>query len=221
MAVIFSRLRRFCQLPTLAAVPTVEVWLVDVSPGSDRAARLIGATTDEERERAGRLRTPGHAERWLAARSALRSLLSERLGVAPLAVALTAGPHGKPALLGAELQFNLSHAGDLAVVALAGVEVGVDIERLDRSSRAVERTLTPGERAALRHGDDRRLQLLRVWCRKEALAKAIGTGLGWAPERFDTSAPGAYSLSDLDVPEGYVAALAVAGGPAKIDVHTR
>jgi 4'-phosphopantetheinyl transferase len=219
MDVIFSRLRLFCQLPTLAGVPAVEVWLVDVSPGSDRAERLIAATTDEERERAARLGAPGHAERWLAARGALRTLLGERLGVAPAALELARGPHGKPALLGAKLQFNLSHAGDLAVVALAGVEVGVDVERLARSSRAVERTLTPGERAALT-ADDRHVQLLRMWCRKEALAKAIGTGLGWDPGRFDTSAPGGYSLSDLPVAAGYVGALAVAGGPAEIDVRT-
>jgi 4'-phosphopantetheinyl transferase len=201
-------------------VPTVEVWLVDVSPDSEPVQRLMGATTDEERERAARLRTPGHAERWLAARGALRTLLGERLGVAPAAVELIRGPHGKPRLLGAKLQFNLSHAGDLAVVALAGVEVGVDVERLARSSRAVERTLTPGERAAL-GADDRHVQVMRVWCRKEALAKARGTGLGWAPERFDTSAPGDYWLSDLPVADGYVAALAVAGGPVRVELRHR
>jgi 4'-phosphopantetheinyl transferase len=195
----------------------VEVWEVDVSPGSDAAGRLIAATTDEERERAVGLRTPGHSERWLAARGALRSVLGERLGVAPAAVGFTAGPHGKPELLGAELQFNLSHTGDIALIALAETAVGVDVERLDRSSRAVARTLTAGERAALRP-DDRHTQLLRMWCRKEALAKAIGTGLGWAPERFDTSAPGDYWLADVPVAAGYVAALAVAGGEARIEI---
>jgi 4'-phosphopantetheinyl transferase len=199
-------------------VPTVEVWLVDVSPGSGRAERLIAATTDEERERAARLRTPGHGERWLAARGALRTLLGERVGVAPGAVELARGPHGKPELLGAKLQFNLSHAGDLAVVALAGVEVGVDVERLARSSRAVERALTPGEQAAVGAGD-RHVLVMRTWCRKEALAKAMGTGLGWAPERFDTTAPGDYWLADLPVGDGYVAAVAVAGGPARLEVH--
>jgi 4'-phosphopantetheinyl transferase len=197
----------------------VEVWLVDVSPGSDRPQRLIAATNDEERERAARLRMPGHAERWLAARGALRTLLGERVGVAPGAVEFASGPHGKPALLGEELQFNLSHTGDLALVALGGVAVGVDIERLDRSSRAIERALTSGERAAL-SADDRDAELMRVWCRKEALAKAIGTGLGWAPERFDTTAPGGYWLADLPVADGYVAALAVAGGPARVDMRT-
>jgi 4'-phosphopantetheinyl transferase len=196
-------------------VRAVEVWQVVVSPGSDAAGHLIAATTDEERDRAARLRTPGHAERWLAARGALRRALGERLDVAPAALTFATGPHGKPELRGAPVRFNVSHAGDLALIALAGVEVGVDVERLDRASRAVERALTDGERAVLAP-DDRHAHLLRVWCRKEALAKAMGTGLGWAPERFDTSAPAGYWLTDVGVRPGYVAALAVQGGEARV-----
>ena len=58
---------------------------------------------------------------------------------------------------------------------------------------------------------DRHVELLRIWCRKEALAKAIGGGLGWAPETFDTSRPDGHVLADLDLGEGYVGAVAVAG----------
>jgi 4'-phosphopantetheinyl transferase len=136
--------------------------------------------------------------------------------VAPGAVELSEGPHGKPEVAGAALRFNVSHTGDLALIALADVEVGVDVERASRSTRAVLRTLTPRERAAGPEG----VELLRIWCRKEALAKAIGGGLGWAPEEFDTTAPGPYWLTDLAVREGYVAALAVAGGPARVELRT-
>ena len=91
------------------------------------------------------------------------------------------------------------------------------MERTERSSRAVERTLTDGERAAL--GRDRHVELLRIWCRKEALAKAIGGGLGWAPEKFDTSRPDGYALIDLELDEGYVGALAVAGDRADVALY--
>ena len=197
----------------------MDVWQVLVSPESDDAGRLIAATTDEEREQAARLRTPGHGDRWLAARGALRRALGERLDLAPAALTFAAGPHGKPELAGVPVRFNLSHAGDVALIALADVEVGVDVERLAGASRAVERALTHGERAGLT-ADDRHAQLLRVWCRKEARAKAIGTGLGWAPERFDTSAPEGYWLTDVPVATGYVAALAVAGGEARVDIRS-
>jgi 4'-phosphopantetheinyl transferase len=162
-----------------------------------------------ERARAERFADERDGRRWAAARAALRTLVGERVGLAPRSVVFQHGPHGKPAAPG--VRFNLAHAGGVALIALdAERELGVDLERLDRRSAAVERALTPAERAALGAGD-RHLALLRTWCRKEALAKAAGTGLGWEPERFDTSRPGPYRLADLDAPAGFVAALAVAG----------
>ncbi len=179
----------------------VEVVTVDLTAP---AAPVLSA---HERERAERFAAEAQARRWSAARAALRVTLGERLGIAPADVVFAAGEHGKPELAGAALRFNLSHAGELALIALAEREVGVDVERTDRSARAVTRALTAGERAALDGGEH---ELLRIWCRKEALAKAIGRGLQWAPEAFDTTDPGPYELRDVDVPAGYVAALAVA-----------
>ena len=138
----------------------------------------------------------------------------------PSDVEFTAGPHGKPEILGSALRFNLSHSGDLAVIALTrDAEVGIDVERTSRRSSAIERTLTEGERASL-NGGDRHTQLLQIWCRKEALAKAGGGGLGWAPETFDTSAPGEFHLSDLLLDDGYVGALAVQGARARHRART-
>jgi 4'-phosphopantetheinyl transferase len=173
-------------------------------------ARYADTLSAAERERAARLRDPAP---WIVTRGALRDLLGARLGVAPAAVALASGEFGKPEVPGAALRFNVSHTRSLALIALAsGFEVGVDVERLDRRSAAVERTLTPGEAAALdAAAGDRHEQLLRVWCRKEALAKAIGGGLGWEPLRFDTTAPGEFALADVGVPAGFVAAVAGAG----------
>jgi len=192
----------------------VEAWHVDLAAGD--AQRLSALLSPAERERAGRLARP---EPWVVSRAALRIALAARLGIGPDEVEFAVGPHGKPELPGERLRFNLSHSGERAVIVLAdGIEVGVDIERTGRSSRAVERTLTEGERAALPAGE-RHVELLRVWCRKEALAKAIGGGLGWAPERFDTSAPDGYALIDLELDEGYVGALAVAGDRPDVAVY--
>ena len=193
----------------------VEVFQVDLDRPGGMVARCADTLDAAERERAARLRDP---DPWTVARGVLRELLGARLGVEPGEVELVAGPHGKPEVPGAALRFNLSHTRSLAVIALAsGFEVGVDAERLDRSSRAVERTLTAAERAAVAAaGGDRHVELLRVWCRKEALAKAIGGGLGWEPLRFDTTAPGSFSLLDVPVRAGHVAALACAGGPPEV-----
>jgi 4'-phosphopantetheinyl transferase len=189
-------------------VRTVEVWQAGLAHPEAMVRRLESVLSDDERARAARLAS---APRWIAARAALRIVLAGHLGTHPSEVEFATGPHGKPEIPGCALRFNLSHSGELAVIALAtGAEVGVDVERASRRSRAIERTLTAGERAALDERDRHR-ELLRIWCRKEAMAKAGGGGLGWAPETFDTTTPGAFSLTDLAVDEGYVGALAVEG----------
>jgi 4'-phosphopantetheinyl transferase len=195
-------------------VSIVEVWQVELA--RDEAGRLEAVLSQDERDRARRLKRP---EPWIVARAALRIAVGARLGRPPAEVEFSAGRHGKPELAGARLRFNLSHSGELAIIALAdGVEVGVDVERTDRRSHVIERTLTDGERAALTAGDRHR-ELLQVWCRKEALAKAIGGGLGWAPEEFDTSRPDGYALIDLDLDDGYVGALAVEGDRADVALY--
>jgi 4'-phosphopantetheinyl transferase len=197
-------------------VQTVEVWQAGLAHPPELVRRLQTVLSDSERERASRLAS---APRWIVARAALRIVLAGHLALHPGDVEFAAGDHGKPEIFGSTLRFNLSHSGDLALIALTrDAEVGIDVERTSRRSRAIERTLTPAERAAL-DGRDRHTDLLRVWCRKEALAKAGGGGLGWAPETFDTTVPGAFSLSDLTLEEGYVGALAVRGEPADVALH--
>lgn len=182
----------------------VEVWHVNLD------APAPPVLSEEEHARAGRYARGDDGRRWAAARAALRVLLGERVGMHPREVSFTHGPHGKPHVDGGPC-FNLSHTGALALVALAGArEIGVDVERTDRRSHAILRALTDHERVALGERPAH-LDLMRVWCRKEALAKATGGGLRWAPERFDTTASSGYALADLEVPGGYVAAVALEG----------
>ena len=193
----------------------MHVWSVELAQPPARLPELEALLSEDERERAARL---ADGARWVVARAALRTVLARELSVAPSELRFALGPHGKPELPGAELRFNLSHSGDRAVIAVARVEVGIDVERTARRSHAIERTLAAGERAAI--GDaDRHVELLRIWCRKEALAKAIGGGLGWAPETFDTTRPDGHVLADLDPGEGFVGAVALAGAQLELELR--
>jgi 4'-phosphopantetheinyl transferase len=128
-----------------------------------------------------------HAERFAVGRGWLRRLLADILGTAPADVPLDYIP-GKPRLEGHTGPcFNVSHAGDVVVVALSDREVGVDIERggdcavLDAAAVAC----TASERAALDvvSSADRADAFLRLWTAKEAYLKATGTGLAVPPDR--------------------------------------
>jgi phosphopantetheinyl transferase len=89
---------------------------------------------------------------------------------------------------GVAVEVSVAHTGAVAVVAVAprGVPVGVDVEERGRrvdAERVARRALDEDERAALREvapaarGD----AFLRLWTRKEAVLKGVGTGLRGGP----------------------------------------
>jgi 4'-phosphopantetheinyl transferase len=165
----------------------------------------------------------------------LRELLGERLGVAPDAVEIGDGEHGKPVLGGVHRDsgwhFNVSRSSGMAVYALSQHRrVGVDIEAF-REVRGAEEIVancfSRRERLAWRalHPRDRALGFLNGWTRKEAFVKALGTGMSFSYDRFDVSlAPGeparllrvddrsgdaaGWQLEAFTPLEGFVAALA-------------
>ena len=172
--------------------------------------------SDDERDRAARLAS---APRWIVARAALRIVLAGRLGTHPSDVEFDAGPHGKPEIAGSALRFNLSHSGDLAADRAEHRGRGRNRRRAHLAPLAGDRAHAHRRRAGGAERARPPHDLLRMWCRKEALAKAGGGGLGWAPETFDTTAPGPSSLSDLLLEPGYVGALAVEGSGRDIALY--
>jgi phosphopantetheinyl transferase len=55
--------------------------------------------------------------------------------------------------------------------------IGLDIEQLDRKTRAVQRYCSEGELAWLNAYSNRQQGAMILWSFKEALVKALGTGL--------------------------------------------
>ncbi|QEI05253.1 4'-phosphopantetheinyl transferase superfamily protein [Pigmentiphaga aceris] len=175
-------------------------------------AQMMNALSPAERARAARFRTAADRRRHVVARTVLKSLLAEQLDVQAQDVQLSVGAYGKPVLVrhgydahlqyGARasmpnaapahlssvhtfdaLHFNLSHSGDLALIALAPVPVGIDLER-DTPADAnalVQAWFTPAEQGRLARGDD---DFLSLWTAREAVLKAVGTGLSADPAAF-------------------------------------
>jgi len=206
--------------------PGIEVWLLDLDPAQPIDVAAWSDLDEDERARALALRRAGDRLRYGATRSALRRLLARRLGRGAAELRFAAGPHGKPALVGApEVAFNVSHSGAHALIALGGAgALGVDIEATGAGlpERGVlERVLTSAERAWVGTEPD---AFYTLWTAKEALLKAHGTGIRIAPDRLglERDAQGALCLLHapaeiaaaapaiwkLSAPPGYAAALA-------------
>ena len=145
----------------------------------------------------------------------LHAILAARLGRPPQTAI---GPHGKPFLTSGDLEFNVSHSGALALIAVSEAgPIGVDVEQhhaLHDPAAFARRFFTVDEAAGV-GGDP--VALFRLWCRKEAWLKARGVGLVLPLDRVDVrEAPPGWLLADLDVAPGYSAAVAREGAPAEI-----
>jgi 4'-phosphopantetheinyl transferase len=141
------------------------------------------------------------------------------------------------------IAFNVSHAGDWALLAFArDRDVGVDVEH-HRELKDLEdlaaRFFAPAETAALMAlpSAQRQAAFFRIWTRKEAFVKAIGEGIGWGLDRFivshgddgemvslqipeDPKGAARWTLRALPMEQDYAAAVAFDGPPADILLWT-
>jgi 4'-phosphopantetheinyl transferase len=165
---------------------TVHVWFVDIADTAGQLTDLRRLLSPAEGARADRFQVAAAAHRFVLARARLRQLLGIHLGQAPRTIAIANGPHGKPRCadaVGSGLEFNVSHSGESILLAVSnGRSVGVDIETLrpDLDVQALSQrflALEEQEAIAAASGADRLAAFYRCWTRKEALLKAIGTGL--------------------------------------------
>ncbi|MES2660598.1 MAG: 4'-phosphopantetheinyl transferase superfamily protein [Verrucomicrobiota bacterium] len=171
-----------------------------VSPES-----ALAGITHEELIRARQFRFAKDADRWVSFRSQLRVILGQALNLPPLEVPLALSDQGKPLLSPPHdlVHFNLSHCAELGLVAISSDgPTGVDLESLDRRHDLLgcESTFChPEEIARLPQGEtERAIRLLEIWTSKEAVLKALGTGLIHPPEtvRVDLADPVGQAVSD-------------------------
>lgn len=159
----------------------VDVWQVDLDePGWQPHATVL---SDDERQRASRFLRALHRQRFTHARTALRHVLACYVADGDPRMLITYGEFGKPQLAGAAVHFNVSHSEGLALIAVAAVEVGVDVESMQRAAfdinhldrqicSAAELQQLQGLPAARRSA-----ALYRLWTQKEAWSKHSGHGL--------------------------------------------
>lgn len=163
----------------------------------------------EERSRADRFVIAGARRQFVAARTLLRSVLGERLGLEPARVPLARTPEGKPFVAGASLAFSLSHSGGRIAVALSpGPAIGIDMEALrplpDAAGMAARFLPEPDRRAVAEQSqpEARARAFLSAWTRHEAVAKALGYPLARLLAQADLA--GCIHSRPLDLPPGWI-----------------
>ena len=200
--------------------------------GWDRECPVLSPA---ENARALRFRFALDRQRWIGWRTGMRRILAAHLGISPSAVPLVENAFGKPLLAAPhdDWHFNLSHATDFAALVITrGGPVGIDIEPTVRShplADCIESFCHQGEIASLPSGSTaRELALLRLWTAKEALLKALGTGMSHPPQEIRISGSKAAAdshwpaLDDLHLvfppsPPGHLLAIALPSAVRELD----
>lgn len=181
-----------------AGAPEVHVWATSLNVSPTVRERYRSSLSADETTRADRFIRSSDRDAFVASHGMMRHLLGAYTGCDPAALSFTDGKYGKPSLCGRHgLQFNMSHSGALAVLAVtAAPDVGVDIERLrpvDDLFTLAERFLSVREVAALQAlpTAEVRRGFFNAWTRKEAFVKGLGRGLSLPLRTFDvTLTPG-------------------------------
>src|SRR5690348_5280417 len=162
---------------------------------------------------------PDHRAVAAAAHALLGRLLAHYGGLeqSPVIARTGRGKPYAPALAG--IDFNLSHARDHALIAIArGQALGIDLERIDRKLDAhdlARRFFSKREADALDAlpEAERATAFLRLWTCKEAVLKALGAGISFGLDRvaFDLDAAGRpAALADVAPEAGEAAGWQVA-----------
>ncbi|RUS82468.1 hypothetical protein EGW08_009774 [Elysia chlorotica] len=172
----------------------------------------------EEKERVGKFMFKRDAKSAMVGRLLMRFSLSKILGIPSRALLFGRTEKGKPFLVSpvdrssarCDVSFNVSHQGDYVVLAAErGGAVGVDVMKVEwpRNSpvsaffKTMHKQFSDREWSEVkRHADemDQLKVFYRLWCLKESIVKAYGTGIGFEVSRLN------FNLDCRDVREGQV-----------------
>lgn len=218
----------------------VHVWRIPLGVGAGNVARLRSILSPDERQRADRFLKQEIGDRFVIARGSLRRVLGAYLGMAPAELEFTYSGLGKPSLTGVDLNFNLSHSHELAVLAVAqGGELGVDVEYLrpQANFKAIAtRFFAPEEVDAIEQlpAEVQLRAFFSCWTRKEAILKAVGKGLTYplnqvvvsvdpdeTPTIIRATDPQAAGLKlfPIDLDDAYISALTAQSRTLEVNIY--
>ena len=139
----------------------------------------------QEQEKAARFRFVRDKNSYIITHAVLRSILGVHLDSQPAEIEFISNDFGKPSLAEKykKINFNLSHSSGLSALAFStGSEIGVDVEKIDPEfdfNLIAKAHFSRAENSFIHEvpGKERE-RFYIVWTRKEALLKAVGTGIG-------------------------------------------
>ena len=161
----------------------IEIWQADLNECTFlKFYRYFYILSKEEKENASSFKIDVHRKSYILSHMILRILLSQYTGIDPQLLEIHKSKHGKPFIKSSNLKFNISHSKEKLAIAIATCEVGIDIEYINPSfdiDEILDITLSINEKLYIKKLESilQKQQFYLYWTQKEALLKAIGTGI--------------------------------------------
>lgn len=210
---------------------TVHVWRFWLHQPDSRVHDCFQQLSPHEQRRTASFYSVDNRKRFVIARGMLRRILSFYLNTTPTQLKFNYTPGGKPFLKRSAtddpaLEFNLTHAQDLALCAVTVTRrVGIDVEWVqDRPQiqSAISRFFSPQDATRITRLSKRQRvnAFYEAWTRTEARMKAVGTGIDGplllADPRVSggfhaTSDDGLWTTVSFEPSINYVATLVIEG----------
>jgi 4'-phosphopantetheinyl transferase len=161
---------------------TINIWCIRVSSNTQLINYFNTILSRSEQERALCFHQEKDRQQFIIGRGSLRYLLGKYSNQSPDAIQLITGKNKKPVLQNSgltDLHFNVSHSGDYILIAIAGCNVGIDVEKIDALfsfTEILQNNFSEEEINFIQNAKQPRAFYL-LWTRKEALIKATAKGL--------------------------------------------
>ena len=162
----------------------IEIWQIDFSKYMFTNYNCYShVLSSEEKENASSFKIDYQRKSYILSRVILRFLLSKYTGISPELIKIYKNEYAKPFIKSSgPIKFNISHSKDKLAIAIASSEVGIDIEYINPSfdiHEVMNMTLSENEKLNIKklEPDLQKKKFYSYWTQKEALLKAIGTGI--------------------------------------------
>jgi 4'-phosphopantetheinyl transferase len=213
----------------------IHLWIADMRQWLENKMALNGFLNEDEIQRLERYKILAKQEEFLCSRGLSRLILAGYLDDDPVNIQLGATPAGKPFLIDQAVYFNVSHSDETLLLAVGLFEnIGVDIQRvypISSLDKIANKIFSSNEKTKLftMNGDTQLEYFFALWTAKEAYLKAQGEGFTRSPKNIEIMInPGSrksyfvrdlnqpkgasdWTITALDLPEGYQGAVAVEG----------
>lgn len=156
----------------------IDVWRINVTANLPYLGFFKSILNASELRRAEKYLRDSDRNRFIISRGALRNILGKYLKQLPGNIEFKLGENQKP-YVDFGIHYNLSDSADWIVIAIAGSEIGVDVEYVkpDFSFESILKSHFNANEIEYINQADSSNRFFKLWTRKEAILKASGAGL--------------------------------------------